>query len=621
MSLLMVGSVRPHRLFGVLLLAFASACASSGSLRRGQSAELRQDYDLAIVEYNNVLRRHPDDRNARVGLDRAKLRSSAEHFQRGRRFVATGKLDQALVELELASELNPASGDVEEQLRDVRLQLRAKVAVAREGKTELQTIIERTRDLPPYGYELPTDVKMPESLILRDATSRDAFLTVARLAGISIIFDPTFREAPVSVDLRNASLESALSAIADATRSFFRVTSQRTVLVIPDTPAKRREYEEEVVRTFYLSNADLKETQDLLRIVLDARRISPTTATNAITVKDSPERVAAASRVIAAIDKARPEVVIDVELLEVDRTRLLEYGLQIASPDSPGINGSVSIDPVGGKTTLQALTNLSQSDILMAGLPSLYYRLLRSDGNTRILANPQLRTAEGTAATAKFGERIPVPVTTFVPIAQGGAQQQPIVSYNYENIGVNIDITPRLHHDDDVTLALKVSVQSISGVGFGGLPTFGNREVNNVIRLRDGETNMLAGLIRDDERRTVDGIPGLSDLPMLGRVFGHTKTETTQTDIILTITPHIVRVLDIDEGDLRAFRVGRDSLVPVPEIALPIELQRQPAVVPGQNQAQPGPTVQPATPLQPPTPAPPPPNNPNPPAQNPPPGR
>src|SRR5262249_11747729 len=152
-----------------------------------------------------------------------------------------------------------------------------------------------------------------------------------------------FREAPITVDLRNATLEDGLNTVAGATRSFFRVSAPRTVIVIPDTPAKRREYEEQGVRTFYLSNADLKETMDLLRLVLDARRISPTTATNALTIQDSPERIAAAARLLTAIDKARPEVIIDVELLEVNRSKLLEYGLQIASPSSPGLSGGVGV--------------------------------------------------------------------------------------------------------------------------------------------------------------------------------------------------------------------------------------------------------------------------------------
>jgi general secretion pathway protein D len=428
-------------------------------------------------------------------------------------------------------------------------------------------------------------VKMPASLTFRDASSRDVFTSIARFANIGIVFDSTFRDMPITVDLRNASLEDALNTVAGVTRTFFRVTGQNTVVVIPDTEAKRREYEEDVVRTFYLSNADLKETMDLLRLVLDARRISATTATNALTIKDTPERVAAASRVLSAIDKARPEVIIDVELLEVDRTRLLDYGLQIASPGSPvpvGIDGSVGVTTPGtGSTlTLQALRNLSQSDVLLANLPSLYYRLLKTDVNTRTLANPQLRTSDGTTAQARFGDQVPVPTTTFAPIATGGTPQQPITAYTYQNIGVNIDITPRTHHDDDVTLVLKVAVTSLSGSGFGGLPTFGNREISTVIRLRDGETNMLAGLIRDDERRSLDGIPGLSDIPGVGRLFAHTQRTTSQTDIVLTLTPHIIRVLDLSEADLRAFRVGRDTLeplsLPLPDLPLPAPVEAPP---------------------------------------------
>jgi general secretion pathway protein D len=546
------------------LCVLAAGCAASTAMRRGRDAEHRQDYDLAVVEFTKALRANPDSTDARLGLERAKMRASQDHFVRARRLAAAGKLDDALVEYELAGELNPSSSEIEQELRTARNKLRARVAVAREGKTDLQTLIERTRDLPPPGLDLPQNVKMPAALTFRDASSRDVFTTIARWANISLIFDPAFRETPISVDLRNASLDDALNTVSGATRTFIRVTAPRTIAIIPDTPAKRREYEEEVVRTFYLSNADLKETMDLLRMVVDARRIAPTTATNALTIKDSPERVAAAARVLSAVDKARPEVVIEVELLEVDRTRLQEYGLQIASPSSPGINGSASIaTDASSNVTLRTLRNLTQSDILAGNLPSLYYRLLKTDTNTRTLANPQLRTSEGLAAQARFGDRVPVPVTTFTPIATGGTPQQPITSFNYENIGVNIDITPRMHHDDDVTLALKVAVTSISGTGFGGLPTFGNREITTVIRLRDGETNMLAGLIRDDERHSLDGIPGLSDLPLVGRLFGHSQKTVNQTDIILTLTPHIVRVLDLTEADLRPFRVGRDSLGPI----------------------------------------------------------
>jgi general secretion pathway protein D len=561
----------------VALAVALSACATSNATHLAREAEYRQDYDRAVVEYTKALHQKPDDADARIGLERVKVRASEAHLQRARRLSATGKLDEALVEYSMAAELNPTSSVIDDELRSTRNKLRVRVAVSREGKTELQTLIDRTRDLPPPGLDLPQNARMPASLTFRDAGSRDVFTAIARFAGISLIFDSTFRDAPVTVDLRNTTLPDALTTVSSATRTFFRVTSPQTVVIVPDTPAKRREYEEEIIRTFYLSNADLKETMDLLRLILDARRISPITATNAITIKDTPEHISAAAKVLSAIDKARPEVVIDVELLEIDRTKLLEYGLQIASPGSPGLNGSVTINPP--TITLQALKNLSQSDILLTNLPGIYYRLLKTDTNTRALANPQLRTSEGITATARFGDRVPVPVTTFAPIATGGTPQQPITSYQYENVGVNIDIMPRTHHDDDVTLQLSIAVTSISGTGYGGLPTFGNREIKTVIRLRDGETSLLAGLIRDDERRIMDGIPGLSDLPLVGRMFSHSQRQTEQTDIVLTLTPHIVRVLDLNESDLRPFKVGRDAVTlidlpvavppPIPEPAAP----------------------------------------------------
>ncbi len=564
----------------LLLAASAASCATGAALRSGRRAEQAQDYDLAVVEYTKALRQHPDDRNARQSLERVKLRSAQEHYSRARRLYTVGKLDEALIEFQLSAELNPGSAEIDEGLRATRSALRNKVAVAREGKTQLESLIERSRNLPPPGLDIPSDAKLPGSLTFREASSRDVYTALARFANLNVVFDPQFRDQSVTIDLKSSTFEDALNSVAASTRNFYRVTAPRTIAVIPDTPAKRREYEEEIVRTFYLSNADLKETIDLLRIVIDARRIAAIAATNAVTIKDTPERVAAAARVISAIDKARPEVIIDVELLEVDRTRLREYGLQVASPGSPGIDGSA--DANRSNYTLRDLRSLTQSDIFLTNLPGLYYRLLKTDSNTRTLANPQLRTSEGMPAQARFGERVPVPVTTFAPIATGGVNQQPITSYNYENIGVNIDITPRTHHDDEVSLVLKVAVSSISGSGFGGLPTFGNREISTVIRLHDGETNMLAGLIRDDERRVLEGVPGLSDLPVIGRLFAFNRKETQETDIVLTLTPRIIRVLELNEADLRPFRVAKDGAAPIIDLPLPPELPREPQV-PGQK--------------------------------------
>ena len=591
--------VHTSRFVAVLALTVAvSGCVTTGTYRSGQRAEQAEAYDRAVAEYTLALKKHPDDRTTQLALQRAKLKASQEHLTRARRLEATGKLDEALVEYELAAELNPGNGDIDDALRNLRTQLRNRVNVSREGRTQLQTLIDQSQRLGPAGLELPADVRLPASLVFRDASVRDVFTVIARFANVSIVFDPTFRDDRITIDLSNVTLDQALAAVSSATRNFYKVTAQRTVTVIPDTAAKRREYEEEIVRTFYLSNADLKETIDLLRIVVDARRIAPLTATNALTIKDTPERVSAAGRIIQAIDKARPEVVIDVELLEVNRTKLLEYGLQIASPGSPGINGA--IDANRDKLTLNNLVNLTQSDIILTGLPALFYRLMKTDANTRTLANPQLRTSEGMVAQARFGEQIPVPVTTFAPIATGGVAQQPITSFQYQNIGVNLDITPRTHHDDDVSLALKVVVTSQLGTGFGGLPTFGNREITTTIRLRDGETNLLAGLIRDDERTSMEGIPGLSDVPVVGHLFARNHKDTVQTDIVLTLTPHIIRVLDLSADDLRPFRVSADANAPL--IDLPI-IQTPPVTIPPPV----APPIQPAPPAQ----------NPPPPAQNP----
>ncbi len=563
---------RVRALLAVVALAVlvGTACATNGTFRAGERAERAQDYDRAVVEYTKAVRARPDDQTARLALERARVRASQEHYFRGRRLHATERFEEALAEFQLAVELNPASADADAALRDTRQKLRARLAVSREGKTQLQALIDRSRDLVPAGLELPEGIKLPDSLVFSNAGSGLVFKALGRFADINVVFDPGFREQPISVDLRNISLQDALASVTASTRTFYRVTAPRTITIVPDTPPKRREYEEAVVRTFYLSNADIKEVIDLLRVVVDVRQISPITATNAISIKDTPERIAAAARLIAAVDKARPEVVIEVELLEVDRTRLREYGLQIASPGSPGISGAVDVNRES--FSLQALRNLTQADVFLSGLPGIYYRLLKNDVNTRTLANPQLRTSEGLPAQARFGERVPIPTTQFAPIAAGGINQQPITSFTYENIGVNIDITPRMHHDDEVTLALKVSLTSISGEGFGGLPTFGNREITTTIRLKDGETNMLAGLIRDDERTVLSGTPGLSDLPLIGRLFANTRRESQQTDIILTLTPHIVRVLDLSEADLRPFRLARDSngaVVELPNIQLP----------------------------------------------------
>ncbi len=446
--------------------------------------------------------------------------------------------------------------------------------------------LDQARDVPPRGLDLPAGVKMPSSLAFIDASSSEALAAIAAIGGVSLVFDPAFTAAPITVEVGGLTLEQALDAATRAAGAFFHVTASNIVTVAPDTPSKRQQYEgEEVVRTFYLSNADPKEAIDLLRLALDARRVAPSTSINAVSMKDAPDRIAAAARLLSTLDKASPEVVVDVELIEADRAKLREYGLQVASPGAPGIAGGAAIiprqpagtQPQDSTFSLQALAAPRASNVVVANLPALTLRLLKSDTSTRTLLNSQIRAEDGVTAQTRMGDRVPVPVATFTPIVDATAGGQQLTSYTYENIGVNIDITPRVHHNGDVTLALVMSVGNLeAATGYGGLPQFSNWQFNTTVRLKDGETSLVAGLVKDDQAKLLEAIPGLSDLPGVGRLFAHTRTGTDRTDIVLALTPHVVRTLEVSEADLRAFRAARETAPPAPETPVPPGQPRTP---------------------------------------------
>ena len=536
-------------------------CAADRALKQAHVADEMRDYDVAVAGYAKALRERPADREAAAGLERAKLRASDAHLARGRRLMAVGRYEDAALELQIASDLNPTSGDAERELRTARAAVRTKLATPTEGKTANDSLLDHMRDAAPAGYELP-NVKLGAQLTTgTQATSRTVYLTIARMANLSVTFDQAFRDAPAPVSLlSDMTVRQALDAIARSTGTFYQVTGPNAIIVVPDTPAKRRDYTEEAERVFYIRNADLKETIDALRVVSDIRSISQVTGINAMLVRDTPERLQVAGRFLSAFDKAKAELVVDVEILEVDRTKLREYGLQLATPGSPGLDGNIAINDTN--LTAKSIRSLTSADILLSGIPALYYRLLKTDTNTRTLANPHLRMSDGVAATAEFGERIPTPNATFGPVAQGGVSTVPITQYTYKNIGVNIGITPRVHANDDVTLALNIELSNVQGTGFGGLPTFGNRKVTTTLRLKDGETNILGGLIRDDERFVRDGIPGLADVPGLNHLFTKNRKEAQETDVVVMLTPHILRVLALTEEDLRPLRLLRDGTGP-----------------------------------------------------------
>jgi tetratricopeptide (TPR) repeat protein len=554
----MMARFRPAPATGLLLvLAVAASGCAAHALRQAKLADDLRDYDVAVANYMKVLRSRPNNLEALQGLERAKLRASDAHLLQGRRLAGQGRTQDAVLELQIAVELNPANTAAEKELRAARARVRAELAAPAEGPTPLEALLARAREFQPAGTELP-DVKLPSEIATgAGVTNRTLYQMLARLGNLSVVFDADFQETPAQPALLSGmTLAQALDAVGKATSTFATVTSPGTITVAPDNATKRREYTDDVLGLLVVQNADMKETMDALRTVADMRSIAPVTGLNMITVRDTPERYRAAARLLAAFDKARPQVVVDVEVIEVDRAKLREYSLQIASPGSAGVDGQMDLNREG--LTLRDLRSLGTADILTTNIPALYYRLIKTDTRTRTLANPHISMVDGTTGVANFGQDVPVRRTVISPITQGGINIQPQTTFEYRTIGVNISITPRTHPNDEVTLVLGVELSSIAGASVDG-PTFGKRNVTTTIRLRDGETNILAGLIRDDERTAREAIPGLGDIPVLGHMFGRTRREVQQTDVVIMLTPRIVRGLAVTEEDLRPFRVPKDG--------------------------------------------------------------
>ena len=519
-------------------------CAGSSYLKDAETAEKLGRYDQAVALYTQALTENPDDRHIQQDLGRAKLRASAAHALKAARRMQVGDLTGAEEEYAVALTLNPTDEQIAKQLRELEATITERGEVAE--RRSLAALKKQVSDAPFGSLQIAPGAAAPAGFLFQDANLRDVLLSLGTLAGVNVVFDSDFRDETISIDLEDATFEEAFRSLCTTTQNFYRVEGGNMLTIVPDTQAKRREYEQQVTRTFYLSTADLKETIDLLRIVLGARRIAPHTANNSLTIVETPERVKAAERIIGSVDKGRAEVIVEVEVLEVDRRRMEEYGIQLRSAaEEGGIRAGIfALDTTADQSPYSA------SNLTVVGLPGAVLSLLRADSDTRVLASPKLRAVDGETAQAEFGERVPVPITTFTPIATGGLPQQPVTTFQYENIGVNILVTPRVHHDNQVSIALEVRLSTISGIGFGGLPTFGNRSVNTVLRLGDGETSLLAGLINDVERISLAGTPGLASVPLLGRMFSANKKEIAESDIVLTLTPRIIRNTDVTLDDL-----------------------------------------------------------------------
>jgi hypothetical protein len=433
---------------------------------------------------------------------------------------------------------------------------------------------KKSRGARPQPPQLNPRSDTPISLDFPNEVSIfDIYRALGKAFGINILFDPQLKDQNIAIELKDVNAQAALETLMRAAGHFYKVVDEHTVIIAADNPQNRRTYEDLVIQTFFLSNAEIKEMTTILRSLIDAKKIATNEQLNAIILRDTADKVKVAERIIEANDKSKAEVVVDIELLQINTTRLRELGVAL---DSYGIRQSLDLGGTttggtggtGGTTTapqlhVSDLQFLNQANWALT-IPSVMYNFVKQNTEAQLLAKPQLRITEGEKANLVIGDRVPIPLTTFNTQNVGGAGGiVPITSFQYQDVGIRIDMEPRVHHNQEVTLKVKVEVSQLNGsiVGSGGQsqPIIGTRTIDSTIRLKDGETNFMAGLIRTDESTNDTGLPGLSEIPVIGRLFADKRTQHQRTDVILTITPHIIRQAEITAEDLLPIWVGTES--------------------------------------------------------------
>ncbi|MCX6559000.1 MAG: cohesin domain-containing protein [Candidatus Aminicenantes bacterium] len=539
--------------FALVLLAAltAAACVSlSPNYKLGTEAELGKRFDEAIAYYEKAALEHPKEPAYRMAMERARLSASLSVLQEARKLVAAGRREEAAAAYAKALSYNP---------RDTQIALEARQ----------QTIEPAAAPAPSAKIEFPIKLRAKdEALQIKvplESSLRSIFLTLGKAAGINIVFDANFRDVPYTADLSGQTFEQALKSLCQATKNFSRIVDERTVLVIPDEPLKRVQFEVSCIKTFQLSNIVAQDVfaamTQMLRSQFAAPNVISDKALNTVTVRGSAEMVELADKLIRSWDKPKGEVIIDVEIMEVSRVKLRQLGVDFGDAIA-GLRYGGSTASTGTDTTswfnLKSLA-LGQAGSYSLSLPSAYIQMLESDSDTKIIAQPRLRGVSDEKITYKVGQKVPIPQTTYTPIAAGGYASQPLTSFQQQDVGIEINFTPRVHQEKDVTLDAEIKVTSLGGSGYADIPIINNREIKNVVRLKDGETQLIAGLIRDEERKVIKGIPGLKDIPGLGRLFGSESTNLEQTDVIVTITPYIIRTIPRSAEDAKAIWVDVDT--------------------------------------------------------------
>jgi type II secretory pathway component GspD/PulD (secretin) len=594
----------PARVALLAIVAMAAGCAAGSAFRRGEDLMRRGDLDMAVASYRKAVQADPDNATYKIGLQRAMLAASRLHVDRAKQYESMDQLEAALGEYKLAAEYDPSNRLVTAKVAELDRTIRERVEASR-PKPAIQIARERARaaSTPPPLLNFNTPLR---AIRFNNASLREILGAIGSATGVNITYDRQYQDRQYTVQFDGETLEQALNQILSVNGLAYKVLSERSILVFDDNAQKHAQYDDQVIQTFYLSNADATELAQLLSVAFRPPglavqpAIAPNKTSNSITIRATAPVVSIFEKIIQQNDKPRAEIVVDVEIMEVNRQRVKSYGLNLSEYAlggifSPEVSPSSVTTPSTSTTTTGGVTNpitnqpttttttsngrstppsqvqspppfnlntitrgITTADFYTA-VPTAVVKFLESDTNSKLVAKPQLRGAEGTKLTFKVGDQIPVISTSYLPIAGGGAGTNPLSSYNYKDVGVNVDITPRVTLEGDILL--DVNIQNLSrgsDVNIGGvnIPSFGNREVNTRLRLRDGESNLLAGLLRDDERKALVGFPGAIHVPVLQQLFSQNDESIQQTDVIMLLTPHIVRGPEINEADLRPIFIG-----------------------------------------------------------------
>lgn len=557
------------------LVVTALACGSA-SYQRGRIHLEHGRLDEAVSSLEKAVAQNPGNIKYKTELVRARLLASQRHTENARLASAREDYATALKELQAALKYDPGNQLAQDDLAKILAAIQVKEREQRSSALTLEAMKAEAAQ-KSGAPQLDPASNIPIVLKFSDTPLRTILDAVSKASGINFLYDDKAETTKrVSVDFSKVSLERVLNYLMLQTKHFYKVLDPHTLIIVPDTKQKRDEYQDQVIKTFYLSNADVKDVFQLVRSILQARKMAMNQDLNSITIQDTPENVAMAQRIIENNDKSKGEVLVDVELLEVNSSLVRNLGVDLSAKTfTIGPENNLTKDSTSGKITgigtgppvrFNGLDSVLRGTMWVSPVPNLIVNLLLTDTDSQVLAKPQLRVMEGQKASVHIGDRIPI-ATSNQYLGSTGTQTTytPITSYTYQDVGVKIEIEPKVHHNREVTIKLKTEVSSVTGYVSSGSsltgdqPIIGTRESTTTLRLEDGETSLLAGLIRKEDKKSISGLPGVSEVPILRRLFSNTKDEKASTDVVMLVTPHIIRMPNITQENLEPLWVGTEQ--------------------------------------------------------------